>query len=60
MGFSSGLTFNIAGVSITLTGLAIAAIVGIVLNIVLPGNDYEFVEDSKANENRGLHFDARG
>lgn len=60
LGFSNGLTFNVAGVSITLTGLAIAAIVGIVLNIVLPGNDYEFVEDSKANENRGLHFDARG
>ena len=31
LGFSSGLTFTIAGASITLTGLAIAAIAGIVL-----------------------------
>ena len=42
LGFSSGLTFTIGGASITLTGLAIAAIAGIVLNAILPGNDYEF------------------
>jgi uracil permease len=29
-------------VSITLTGLAIAAIAGVVLNAILPGNDYKF------------------
>lgn len=44
LGFNDigGLTFNILGVSITLSGLAIAAILGIFLNAVLPGNDYEF------------------
>ncbi|MGN0707978.1 MAG: uracil-xanthine permease family protein [Faecalibacterium sp.] len=44
LGFNSvgGLTFAIAGVSINLSGLAIAAIVGILLNALLPGNDYEF------------------
>ena len=44
LGFNSvgGLTFAIAGVSINLSGLAIAAIVGIALNAILPGNDYEF------------------
>ena len=44
LGFNSvgGLTFAVAGVSINLSGLAIAAIVGILLNAVLPGNDYEF------------------
>ena len=42
LGFSGGLTFTIAGTSITLTALAIAAIAGILLNIILPGNDYEF------------------
>ena len=44
LGFNSlgGLTFQIAGVSITLSGLAIAAIVGILLNAILPGNDYQF------------------
>ena len=28
--------------SISLTGLAVGALVGIVLNAVLPGNDYQF------------------
>ena len=44
LGFNSlgGLTFQIAGVSITLSGLAIAAIMGILLNAILPGNDYQF------------------
>ena len=42
LGFSGGLTFQVGGASITLTSLAIAAIAGIVLNAILPGNDYEF------------------
>ena len=44
LGFNSvgGLTFAVGGVSINLSGLAIAAIVGILLNAILPGNDYEF------------------
>ena len=44
LGFSSGITFSVAGTSITLTGLAIAAIAGIILNAILPGKDYEFGE----------------
>ena len=40
LGFSGGLTFHVARASITLTGLAIAAIAGIVLNAILPGNDF--------------------
>ena len=44
LGFNSvgGLTFMVGSVSINLSGLAIAAIVGILLNAILPGNDYEF------------------
>ena len=42
LGFSNGLTFTIAGTSVTLTGLAIAALAGIILNAILPGNDYHF------------------
>ena len=51
LGFNSvgGITFAVGGVSITLSGLAIAAIAGIVLNAILPGNDYEF----DANEGTG-------
>lgn len=46
LGFGDGLTFTVAGTSITLTALSIAAIAGILLNIILPGNDYEFDESS--------------
>ncbi|MBP1578012.1 MAG: uracil-xanthine permease [Oscillospiraceae bacterium] len=44
LGFNSigGITFHIAGAPITLSGLALAAIAGIVLNAILPGNTYEF------------------
>lgn len=44
LGFSStgGITFAVAGTTISLSGLAIAAILGIVLNAILPGNDYDF------------------
>ena len=44
LGFNSigGLTFDLGSFSINLSGLAIAAIVGILLNAILPGNDYEF------------------
>ncbi len=54
LGFSNGLTFTIAGTSITLTGLAIAALAGIILNAILPGKDYHFGDDPKADANRGL------
>ena len=37
-----GLTFQVGGASITLTSLAIAAIAGIALNAILPGNDFHF------------------
>jgi uracil permease len=44
LGFNSigGVTIPVGSANITLSGLAIAAIAGIVLNAVLPGNDYEF------------------
>ena len=54
LGFSKGLTFTIVGTSITLTGLAIAALAGIILNAILPGKDYHFGDDPKADANRGL------
>ena len=44
LGFSSvgGVTFTVAGTAITLSGLAIAALAGVILNAILPGNDYVF------------------
>ena len=44
LGFGNGITFTVAGTSITLTSRAIAAILGIALNAILPGKDYEFDE----------------
>ena len=57
LGFTGGLTFQVGGASITLTSLAIAAIAGIVLNAILPGNDFNFGEntDSKASGNLGQY-----
>lgn len=49
LGFSDGLTFTIGSTSITLTALALAAIFGIILNAILPGNDYVFVEDPESD-----------
>ena len=47
LGFNAvgGVTFHVAGTVIPLSGLAIAAISGIVLNAVLPGNTYDFGSD---------------
>ena len=53
LGFSEGITFKIAGTYITLTALAIAALLGIIMNAILPGKDYEFgmVEENEDNGN---------
>ena len=48
MGLAVGVTYSgaiiipIGGISIGLTGLAVAALTGIFMNAVLPGKDYEF------------------
>ena len=54
LGFSGGLTFSVFGTPITLTGLAIAAILGILLNAILPGNDYVFGDNPSGDANRGV------
>ena len=37
-----GITFMVGNVNILLSGLAVAALVGIAMNAILPGKDYEF------------------
>jgi len=56
LGFNGigGLTFTIGGASITLTGLALAAIFGILLNAILPGNDYVFGTDNVGDDAANL------
>ena len=41
-GTVGGIVFAVGGINISLSGLAIAALVGILMNAVLPGKDYEF------------------
>ena len=39
---------------ITLTGLAIAALAGVILNAILPGNDYEFGKNAEGDASADL------
>ena len=39
---SGAITFTLGSVAISLSGLAVAAVVGITMNAILPGKDYEF------------------
>ncbi len=54
LGFSNGITFHVLGTDITITGLALAAIVGIVLNAIFPGNDYVFGSNPEGDQHRGV------
>ncbi|MDO5302851.1 MAG: uracil-xanthine permease family protein [Clostridia bacterium] len=53
LGLAVGINFSEAGaipivigdITINMTGLAVASIVGILLNAILPGKDYHFVEE---------------
>ena len=56
LGFSStgGITFTVGGADITLTGLAIAALCGVILNAILPGNDYKFGVDPQGDKSADL------
>ncbi len=42
---AGAIAFSIGKLTISLSGLAVGAIVGILLNAVLPGKDYEFKEE---------------
>ena len=63
MVLSIGITYSGAGavvipagsVTIQLSGLAVGAIVGILLNAILPGKDYEFGTDLQGDTRRELH-----
>lgn len=49
--FSSAgaISFTVGSVNISLSGLAVAALVGILLNAVLPGNDYVFGKNEQGD-----------
>ena len=54
LGFNSigGISFTAFGATISLSGLAIASLVGIIVNAFLPGNEYEFKESADENNDK--------
>lgn len=51
---AGALAFEVAGATISLSGLAVGAIAGILLNAILPGKDYKFDEEDP--EDNGVDF----
>lgn len=49
-----GISFPVGDATISLSGLAIAALVGILLNAILPGKDYIFTEEQP--QDTGVNF----
>ena len=47
--YSGAVTFQVGSATISLSGLAVAALVGILLNAILPGKDYEVGTDLKGD-----------
>ena len=47
---AGAIAFSVFGIQISLSGLAVAALVGIILNAVLPGNDYEFGKNDQGDK----------
>lgn len=45
-----GISFTVLNTTITLSGLAVAALAGILLNAILPGNDYVFDTEEEHDE----------
>ena len=64
MGLAVGVSYNgnisipVGSITISLSGLAVAALVGIVLNAILPGKDYEFGADLQGDTS--VSFGPRG
>ena len=51
---AGAITFEVSGIVISLSGLAIGSLAGIILNAILPGKDYEFDESDIAEEQHAL------
>lgn len=52
---AGSIAFGIGSINISLSGLAVGALTGIILNAVLPGKDYNFDEDEPSDT--GVNFE---
>ena len=56
---SNGISFAIGSASISISALATASVVGIILNVVFPGNDYVFKMGDGKEENEQEKVEAK-
>ena len=49
-GINGAVSFAIGSVKVSLSGLAVGALVGIILNAILPGNDYTFGKNDQGDK----------
>ena len=52
---SDGISFAIGSANISISALATASVVGIILNMILPGNDYVFKMEGKKETEKTKH-----
>ncbi len=55
---AGNISFAIGSITISLSGLAVGALTGIILNAILPGKDYVF--DNEEPKNTGVDFEVGG
>ena len=53
---AGAIAFTIGNITLSFSGLAVAAIVGIVVNAILPGKDYDFNTQEPEEANTGVNF----
>ena len=52
---AGAISFSIGSITISLSGLAVGALVGIIMNAILPGKDYNF--DEEKPDDTGVNFE---
>ena len=52
--YAGSIQIPLGSITISLSGLAVGSIIGILLNAVLPGKDYEFGTDADSDSSADL------
>ena len=55
---AGAIAFSVGTLTISLSGLAVGALTGIILNAILPGKDYKF--DEEKPDDTGVCFAVKG